>query len=181
MMSELTIWTLGLAVVLLACHGYCAALPHAARKAMAAFPRDRWAGRILATVALLWAAWLVYQTPIGRFEYLKPWLYVVTPITIGLTLVWMQELLAARALGGLLLLYPAPILFWARLHDSQLSLVMTVVAYSMVIKGIALVLSPYWFRKAVERVMVSNRACRIIGSIGVMFDLLLVVLAVAVY
>ncbi|MBT3192468.1 MAG: hypothetical protein HN341_07930 [Verrucomicrobia bacterium] len=180
-MSDLAIWTLGLGVVLLSLHGCCAFAPEKARAVALAFPRHKWAGRILSTIALLWAAWLLYEMPMGRFDNLKPWLYVITPVTIGMSFVYMEELLAPRALGGLMLLYPGPVLLLARLHESRLSLVMTVVAYILVIKGIALLLSPYLFRKAAMRIVASNGMCRVMGSVGVAVDLLLVILALTVY
>ncbi len=180
-MSELAIWTLGLAVVLLGLHGGLAVVPDKARSLVLAFPRHKWAGRILATIALLWAASLLREMPMGRFEHLKPWLYVITPVTIGMTFAYMEELLAPRALGGLLLLYPAPVLTLARLHESRLSLVISIVAYIMVVKGIALLLSPYLFRKASSRIIASNTTCRIMGSVGVGIDLLLILLALTVY
>jgi hypothetical protein len=180
-MSELAIWTLGLAVVMLVLHGTCAFSPESAKRLVAAFPRHKWAGRILATGALLWAAWLVRDLPLGRFEYLKQWLYVVAPVTIGLSFVYMEELLAPRALGGLMLLCPAPILTLARLHDSPLSLVMSLVAYVLAVKGMALLLSPYLFRKVGSRVVASPATCRVMGFAGLTFDLFLVVLALAIY
>jgi uncharacterized protein YjeT (DUF2065 family) len=180
-MSELGMWTFGLAAIMLILHGCCLVSPARARTVAQAFPRDKWAGRILATLGLLWAAWLVREMPMGRFEHLKQWLYVVTPVTIGLSFVFMNELLAPRALGGLLLLCPAPILLLARLHESPWSRVMTVVAYVMVVKGVALMLSPYLFRRAALHIVASDGRCRIAGCCGVAFDIALLALAVFVY
>jgi len=173
--------TLGLAAVLLVLHGSAAAVPGRALEAITAFPRNKWAGRILASIAFLWAAWLVYNMPLGRFEYLKKWLFIVTPGVIGMSFVYMKDLLAPRALGGLLLLYPAPVLAAARLHDSSLSVVMSVVSYIMVIKGMALVLNPWFFRKATARILTTDARCRMLGSMGVVFDLILLGLALFIY
>ena len=180
-MSGLAIWTLGLAVVLLVLHGCLVVSPTTARRAALAFPRHKWAGRILAAAGFLWAAWLLYDMPLGRFDTLKQWLFIVTPVTIGLSFIYMEELLAPRALGGLLLLYPAPVLMLARMHESRLSLVMTVVAYIMVVKGIALLLSPYLFRKSAAFITTSDSRCRILGSGGVAVDVFLLALALFVY
>jgi uncharacterized protein YjeT (DUF2065 family) len=180
-MSELAIWTLGLALFMLVLHGCCAVAPALARRIALAFPRDKWTGRVLAAVAFVWAAMLVRDMPMGRFEYLKQWLYLVTPVMILATYVFMEELLAARALGALLLLYPAPVLLLARLHDSPWSLVMTVVAYIMIIKGMALMLSPYLFRKGAAHIIANDNRCRMLGSVGVAFDLLLLALALLIY
>lgn len=180
-MSDLGMWTLGLAVVLLVFHGYAAALPTKTREIVKKFPRNIWAGRVLATVAFLWAAWLVYEMPLGGFEHLKKWLFIVTPVVIGMSFVYMKDLLAPRALGGLLMLYPAPVLALARLNNSPFSLVMSVVAYIMIIKGMFLVMSPWLFRKSVDRFFTSDMRFRLAGCIGVGFDLILIYLALFVY
>jgi uncharacterized protein YjeT (DUF2065 family) len=69
----------------------------------------------------------------------------------------------------------------ARMHESRLSLVMTVVAYIMVVKGIALMLSPYLFRKSATFITTSDSRCRALGSGGVAVDVLLLALALFVY
>ncbi len=180
-MSGLASWTLGLAALLLVLHGCLVVSPATARRVATAFPRDKWAGRILATIGFLWAAWLIHDMPLGRFEYLKQWLYIVTPVTIGMSFVYMEELLAPRALGGLMLLYPAPVLLLARMHESRWSLVMTILAYVMVVKGIALLLSPYLFRKSATFIFTTDNRCRALGSCGITVDVLLLALALFVY
>jgi len=119
--------------------------------------------------------------PMGRLETIKPWLFVLTPVLISLVCIYMEELLAARALGGLLLLIPAPILTAARLNDSPLSGVMTVVAYITAVKGISLVLSPYLLRKVSEMALKTDIRARALGAVGVGFDAFLLVLAFTAY
>jgi hypothetical protein len=180
-MSELGMWTLGLALIMLILHGYAAVAPVKARVAITAFPRNIWIGRILATIALIWAAWLVYNMPLGRFDHLKKWLYLATPAVIGMTFVYMKDLLAPRAIGALMLLYPAPVLTAARLHDSSLSLVMSVIAYVLVVKGLLLLLYPWFFRKSIAGIMTSDARCCTMGFVGIAFAFILILLALLVY
>lgn len=180
-MSELAKLTLIVGSVLLLLHGTCFLFPMRARSIAASFPRNAWIGWCFTALAFLWAAWLVYNMPLGGFEKFKPWLFVITPVLICLVSIYMQELLAVRALGGLLLLIPAPIFDAARFSDESLSVIMTVVAYIIVIKGILLVLSPYLFRKTSERMMKTNGTTRTIGAIGIAFDVFLLLLALTVY
>jgi len=158
-----------------------AAAPAAARRLLARFPRDRWAAWALTAVDLAWAAWLLNQTPLGRFEAAKDYLPVIVPAAFFAVVFLMDELLAARALGGLLILVPAPILDAARWHGSPLRLVMTIVAYGLAVQGILLVLSPYKFRKSVERWAGSDRRCRLLGVGGAVLGLVLVLLGLTVY
>ena len=73
----------------------------------------------------------------------------------------MDELLAPRALGGLLLLVPCPIIEVAR----QNGLLLVSIAYVLVVLGIILVLSPYMFRKAMSCWIASTSRCRAFGCI----------------
>jgi len=148
---------------------------------MLRFPRNRWCGWLLAIVAVAWATWLLQGLPLGRFESLKTWLVPAAVVFTALVCYYMQELLAPRALGALLLLYPAPLLEAARLHESNWSVVMSVLAYIMVIKGMTLLLSPYRFRHLTERFLRTDAVCRLAGTGGLAVDALLLLLALTVY
>ncbi len=145
------------------------------------FPRSTVPAWILTGINVVWAAWLVWEMPLGRFDAFKLWLYLAAPVTFVLIVRFMDELLAVRALGGLLILVPAPILDAARWHPSPWRLVLTILAYSLVVKGILLLLSPYWFRKATERWLVSAARCRTMGAAGVGLAVVLAGLALCVY
>lgn len=145
------------------------------------FPRHRVAGWLLSAAALTWAATLLYHTSLGRFDVYKPALYVLTPVAYGLIVTFMDELLAPRALGGLLLLFPAPVLDVARWNGSAWRLVVVVLAYVCVCAGVALVMGPYHFRKLTTRLLASERRGRLAGWAGVAVGLLLLVLAFTVY
>jgi uncharacterized protein YjeT (DUF2065 family) len=180
-MSKLAWMTIGLATAMGVLHAGLAFLPTRARERLRAFPRSCWPGRIMSALALGWAGWLLYGMPLGPLDPYKPWLAVLTPVTIGLTWFYLDELLSVRALGGLLLLIPAPILAAARLHPARLRVVVSAVCYVMIFKGLAFMLSPYVFRMWSARFLATDRACRIAGHAGLVLDLALVVLALTVY
>jgi len=180
-MSTLAILTLIPAILFLPLHAALLVKPAWVQEGVRRFPRNRWCGYALAVAAIAWAAWLLHGLPLGRFESLKTWLIPVTIIFGGLVCYYMEELLAPRALGALLLLYPAPLLAAARLHESDWSVVMSLVAYLMAIKGMALLLSPYLFRHFAERLLRADTTCRLAGATGIAFDTLLLVLATTVY
>lgn len=180
-MSTLAILTLLLAAITLPFYAMLFLSPAAMRTGLLRFPRSRWCGCLLAVVAVAWAAWLLHGLPLGRFESLKTWLVPVAVVFAGLVCYYMEELLAARALGALLLLYPAPLLAAARLHASPWSVVMSTIAYAMVIKGMALLLSPFLFRHFTQRLLQTDKACRFAGTGGLALDALLLLLALAIY
>ena len=180
-LSTLGLLTLVLAVLLTIESTALLVTPKRVRGWLQRFPRDIWSGRLLAGFAILWAAWVVYNMPLGRFETWKPLVWPIAILLAGFVWYYMDELLGPRALGALLLLYPAPVLASARLHPSPWSVVMSVLAYVCVVKGMALLLGPYWFRLAVERFLSSDRNCRLWGSAGLTVAVLLYALILFAY
>lgn len=167
--------------VYLVLHGPLVLGPGLVRKRLAAFPRNRWAGAILAVVALAWSAWAVKDMPMGFADAYKSWLPLVALVVYGLVVALMAELLAVRALGGLLMLAASPVLEAQRLHPSCWTWVLAFLAYVWVVVGIALVLSPYRFRHAVERYLATDGACRLAGVAGLGVGALLIGLGLSVF
>jgi hypothetical protein len=119
--------------------------------------------------------------PLGWFDEYKWSLYVLAPLLFVLVIFLMDELLAPRALGGLLLLLAAPILNSARWHPSAWRLIMVALAYAGVIVGMMLVVSPYRFRKWARSGIKDNSRARLVGSMGTLGGLGIVLLGLIVY
>ena len=162
-------------------HAPCIVAPNSARKWIRLFPRSKRSAWLLVAGDLVWVGWLVFNMPLERFEGLKPLLYLLVPAAFLLVINFMDELLAARALGGLLLLVPALMLTAARWHESDLRFVVTVLAYLFAVAGMILVLSPYWFRKTMAFWIKNNSLCRIWGMLGFGFGMFIIFLGMAVY
>jgi len=159
----------------------CVAAPAPALEWIRRFPRRRLPAWILTAIALLWSAWLLFVMPMERFDNLKPLLYVLTPLAFGLIIRYVDDLLAARALGGVLALAPAPMLDAARWHPSGWRFVVVILAYVMAVAGMALILSPYHFRKFMSRSAPSPEGCRLMGSAGIVLGAGLMMLGWLVY
>ncbi len=157
-------FSLGLGVVHLLAGVMLLAVPAVVRAGLVRFPRHVWMGRLLAAVALGWSAVLVGEMPLGWFDAYKGWLWVGVPLIYLLVILLMDELLAARALGGLWLLLPAPLLEVARFHPSAWRLLPVVLAYVWVLMGMALVLAPYRFRKWGAVFYSTDGRCRGLGA-----------------
>lgn len=114
---------------------------------LASFPRNRPAGWILSAAALFWVAWIVYHARLGSFDAWKPWIWLAGPVTFVAVVVFVDELLAPRALGGLLLLAANPMLQAARTGDSSWSAAFSAFTYVLIVAGIAWMLGPYRFRR----------------------------------
>ncbi len=154
--------------------------PASLRRVLDAFPRNRAAAVAFTLINVLWVAIMVYHAPLGRFEWIKPLLYILAPATFFAVLVFMDELLAPRMLGGFLLLIANPALNAARWHESDWRLVLTVFVYVWIVWAMILVLSPYRFRHTVAWVFAGNRRSPVFGAL-LSFGALLIALAVTVY
>ena len=156
--------------------------PDRMRRALRAFPRHEISGWVLAAAALLWSGWLVLHTlPFSNMPRIETMVYVGAPVCFFAVVLYMDELLAPRALGGLLLLIAGPVLAATRLHDSRWSAIMTLLAYAWVIMGIVLVVSPFRFRRAFEPWLEDRRRFRMANYAGLVFGLVLITLALTVY
>ncbi len=157
------------------------AAPEQVRRWAAAFPRSKGPAWALTAIDLTWVSWVILHASLGRFEVLKPAVYAAGPISFILIVVFMDELLAPRALGGLLLLIANPVLNAARWLDTEWRLVMVVVAYIWVIIGIMLVLSPFYFRKGAEVATKTDFRCRVGGIVRMLAGLFILFLGLKVY
>jgi hypothetical protein len=141
------------------------------------FPRSKFAAWVLTAVGVTWVTWLLFNTPLAWFDNYKPALYVLAPLFFMLMVNLMGDLLAPRALGGLLILVPDTIIEIAR----QRGLVLVTLAYLFVVIGIMLVLSPYLFRKSMAFWIVNNTRCRTFGSLGLGLGICIAVFGLLFY
>lgn len=158
-----------------------AAAPAWVIRGLVAFPRSRLPAWILTAAGLFWVSQIVLNAHLGRFEHLKPLIYAAGPVSFLLMVFFMDELLAPRALGGLLLLVANPILNAARWHPSNWRLVMTVIAYLFVVAGIVFMLGPYRFRQVAALITASEKRCRTLGALRIVAGLLILYLGFRVY
>ncbi len=165
-MSDLAFVSLISGVIVLAAGLGLALMPQRTANWMRRFPRHVWAGRLLTGICVVWSAVLLLQAGFDWVDAHRWFVYPAIPVAFGLIIVLMDELLAARALGGLLLLVPLPILDSAFMHPSASRLVMTVFAYLLVVCGMVLVWSPYKLRRWVERWLCRPNLARFFGLMG---------------
>lgn len=155
--------------------------PAQVRQLLDALPRHTLAGWALAAADLLWVAWLINRTNLGSFDAWKPALYFLTPLSFYLLIQYLDELLAVRALGGLLLLLAAPVLDIARWHTSDWRLVIAGLAYLWVVIGMTLVMSPHLFRRTVRLVLPDDARGRLSATIKLLVSAGLIALGLLVF
>src|SRR5256714_7832219 len=114
------------------------------------FPRSRIAAIILLTVDLLWSLWLLTTMEMGEFSSFRRPLLIALPIGYGLILRFVGEFLAVRALGILCLLAAEPLLDAAFLRYEPSRLLLTALAYLLILAGLFWVAIPYVLRGQID-------------------------------
>ena len=145
------------------------------------YKRQVWAGRILAAVDILWSAWLLLQMGFSWVDAHHMMVYAAVPVAYVLVILFVDDLLASRALGGLMLLAPLPILESAFVHPAVSRLIMTSFAYLLVIFGIVLVWSPFKLRQWTERWINRFPITRAVGLFGIILGVVMLLLGWRVY
>ena len=133
------------------------------------FPRSRVAGVVLLTICLAWTFWLLDTIQMGEFSSFRRPLLIALPIGYVLTLFFVDEFLAVRALGILCLLAAEPLLDAAFLRYETSRLLVTVFAYLLIIAGLFWVAIPYVFRDQINWIARSALRWRCVHAIELIY------------
>jgi hypothetical protein len=157
------------------------AMEGSARGVLARFPRSRGAGIVLLAIDLIWSFWLVATMEMGEFSaFRRPFLFAL-PIGFVLTLRFVDEFLAVRALGILALLMAEPLLDAAFFRYESSRLVLTVLAYLLVVLGLTWVMVPYKLRDQIAWFSKTTARWRGINAFGFAYGATLIALAFLCY
>jgi hypothetical protein len=169
----------GLVLCLLGALGF--AMDGPARSFMSRFPRSRVAGMVVLSIDLAWSFWLVSTMEMGEFStFRRPFLFAL-PIGFFLTLRFVDEFLAVRALGILALLVAEPLLDAAFFRYETSRLVLTVLAYVLVVLGLTWVMVPYKLRDQISWFSKSSARWRGVNLFGFVYGVALIALALTRY
>src|SRR6266481_3566963 len=151
MIYQLSLHTVGIVVgAVLILIGLLGLLKPDFANLMQRFPRSHIAGVVLLTICLAWTFWLVATIQMGEFSSFRRPLLIALPIGYVLTLFFVDEFLAVRALGILCLLAAEPLLDSAFLRYETSRLLLTVFAYLLIIAGLFWVAIPYVLRDQIN-------------------------------
>lgn len=178
----LSLFSILFGLLCIAVYGFAIKNPEGFQQQIRDFPRSEWPGRILTAISLPWAAYyLIITPPVAGNSMLTKLVMVLTPVAFVLVMKYLNELLSARALGGFLMLLATPMLQMARLHESSWSVVISVLAYIIAIKGMVLVLSPFRFRQSSEWLMAKPQMYRMAKIVGLDIGFGMLALGLLVY
>jgi len=145
------------------------------------FPRSRTAGAALLTIDLVWSFWLLATMEMGEFSNFRRPLLIALPIGYFLVLAFVDEFLAVRALGILCLLAADPLLEAAFLRSESTRLLVTVLAYLMIVTGLLWVTMPYLLRDQINWSTKHSGIWRVVAGAALVFGLAIVACAVVAY
>lgn len=148
----------------------------AAQAWLRALPRSKPAGLVLLTVAAGWFFWLVKTMDLGEFSNWRDRVLYATPVVWWLTWKYVDEFLAARALGMLVLLGAEPLLEAAFLRPEMTRLFLVTLVYVWVAFALFWVGMPYTLRDQIAWLTGAERRWRVVGFAGLAYGALLVVL-----
>jgi hypothetical protein len=145
------------------------------------FPRSHMAGVFLLTICLVWTFWLVATIQMGEFSSFRRPLLIVLPIGYGLVLRFVGEFLAVRALGILCLLAAEPLLDAAFLRYETSRLLVTVLAYLLILAGLFWVAIPYVLRDQINWTARSPFRWRCLHAIALIYGCVILTFAFTQY
>lgn len=145
-----------LSAVLLLCAASLLIKPISEKVAL--LPRAKIPGVILTLICWAWVTLGLLLHPIDLLAFLTPTTTVVMGVVCAVaSCVLLQNLLCARAIGGLLMLWPMPVIVAVRDQITLWRVVPVSVGYVSLTLGMFIVFYPWIFRKICSGLATHNR------------------------
>ena len=164
---------LAVGLLLIAAHAFALLRPKATRDFLKALPRSRGVGTVLLVIVTVWAGLLVKNIDLGEFSNLRPKLLMVIPVAAVLSWMYVEEFLAARCLGMLVLLAAEPVLEAAFLRPETSRLFLVTLAYVWVSFALFWVGMPYTLRDQIAWVSKSDGRWKVAALAGIGYGAIL--------
>lgn len=162
---------------LIATHGFALLKPDLVKPWLRRFPRNEKVGIPLMILGFVWAFILWSCMDLGEFHRIeRPVQILMIAACVGVIL-FVNEFLAVRALGFLLILAAAPILESAFLQEPQSRLLIVALAYAGAVKGMFWVGMPYLLRDQIDWVLAAKQRYTIGAAAGAAYGLLVLLCA----
>ena len=163
-------------LVLIAIHSLALWKAGAVQVWLRKFPRSKALGTFLLVVATVWSWWLIKTIDLGEFSNWRPRLLVAIPIAAVLTWMYVEEFLAARALGMVALLAAEPLLEAAFLRPESTRLFLVILAYFWIGLAMFWIGMPYTLRDQIGWLVASPKRWRAAAFAGLAYGALLLLL-----
>jgi hypothetical protein len=168
-------------LTLLASHLFALLQSSKVQALLKSFPRNYKWGVILLSIDFVWGMICLSNMDMGEFYNLRKWFLILVPVGFVLVLIFVQEFLAVRALGSLLLLVGGIVLEAAFLQPQMSRLLLPVIAYVWIIAGMYFVGMPYLMRDWVGWVTANEGRWKMASLGGVIYGAIVLIAAVLWY
>lgn len=139
-------------------------------------PRAKIPGVILTLICWTWVTLGLLLHPIDLLAFLTPTTTIIGGIVCAVaSCLLLENLLCARAVGGLMMLWPMPVIVAVRDQITLWRLIPVSVGYVSLTLGMFIVFYPWIFRKICSR-LVAHKNLRIATAIGFLVAAVLTVI-----
>jgi len=168
-------------LVLLVSHWIAFVQPEQTKGWLLRFSRSKPLGVGLLVVDAIWTFWLVTNMDLGEFSGFRTYLQMGVPIIAILTIYFVDEFLAVRALGIMALLTAEPILSAAFLRPEVSRLFVVILAYAWLTLGLFWVGMPYLLRDQITWLTKSAVRFKAVTIAGIIYGVIVLTCAVAFF
>lgn len=137
---------IALGLLLVATHLFALLQPERAQGFMKTFPRHKEIGIALMAVNFVWWFWIISKVDLGEFHGVRRPMQMLLPVMFVLVVLFVDEFLAARALGFFMLLLACPLLDVAFQKPHVTRLLIPILCYVWIGLALFWVGMPYLLR-----------------------------------
>ena len=138
-------------------------------------------GIVLLLGTAVWSFLLVLNMDLGEFTSYRSLFLIIIPIAAFLAIRYVEEFLAVRATGMLLLLAAEPVLEAAFLRPEKSRLLLVVLAYAWTIFGMFWVGMPYLMRNQIQWLVNSESRWKAAMYLGLAYGAAILACSFAFY
>ena len=164
---------LAVGLLLILGHAFALLRPKATRDFLQTLPRSRSMGFVLLLIVAVWAYYLVATIDLGEFSNWRPKLKIFVPVAAVLTWLYVEEFLAARCLGMLVLLAAEPLLESAFLRPEMSRLFLVTLVYVWIAFALFWIGMPYTLRDQISWVSKTDSRWKLAAFAGIGYGALL--------
>ncbi len=168
-------------ILLIVLHGVAILHGATVRGWLKTFPRSKTMGTVLLAIDAIWAFMMMANMDLGEFSSYRKALLVLIPVAAILTLKFVDEFLAVRSLGMLMLLAAEPLLEAAFLRPEKTRLLLVVLAYAWAVLGMFYVGTPYVLRNQIDWLQKSDTRWRVATFAGLLYGVAVLISAATQY
>jgi len=161
-------------VLLVATHALALLKPAVVQGWLRRFPRSKNWGLALVSIAAVWFFFLVAKMDLGEFTNWRQTVLIATPIAWVLTWKYVDEFLAVRSLGMIVLLAAEPLLESAFLHTEPAAQFLRVLVYVWIVFAMFWVGTPYTLRDQITWITAADKRWRVAAFAGLAYGALLI-------